>query len=236
MLTVDLVKNPFPLAEKQVKTVLNHGNTKYVRKASGSFLSSCGQNITRQALHTDSMLSNEYQALVVLSEGITPTEFLIRDEESQSQDEITNEPQRYSRKGIEQKILNEEIRRKVERRFEFLLRKPDESQIWPISKAPLELGDLIIFAGDTYHRGAAWSSKKDRKIMFFTYQLQSKQGKKVAKDYQFHSVMAAYAVHGINKHAYKVIQEMNDPEVLPPLYKHMDDGTQKSYLKFIENK
>ena len=170
------------------------------------------------------------QVLIILSDNATPTEFRPRSEAEQKINQFLTMPRRRKEKGKIGQAFKEDVVN-LKARFGSML-DPKDEKIMPISCTQLNMGDTIIFMGDTIHRGAEWNDlENSRNIIFFTF-IAEKYSRLQRQVSQFHPAILLEMIHGRSTELFKAIDEANDPLTDPPLYKFLPDDLQQQYERY----
>jgi hypothetical protein len=148
----------------------------------------------KQFIHSDNIVKNRYNGLIVLSDTATPTLFL---------------PKQYPDVAITQapilnangQIQDESERIRVRNKYSFMWNPVEslENKMRPLSSQPLKQGDLVLFEADMVHRGDACTN--DKTLLFF--HVRPTPSNYVEEDLQFHAGLLGSYIHGIIPSSYQ---------------------------------
>jgi hypothetical protein len=188
----------------------------------------------KQFIHSDNILKNRYNGLIVLSDTAAPTLFLPK----QWPDVAINASPLLDEDG---KILDPNIRTKLKEKYSYMWGPVEEIErkMRPLSSKPLKRGDLVLFEADTVHCGDASSDNK--KLLFFHAR---DNNASVQEDLQFHAGLLGSMIYGNipgtlqDKNDYFGMIKRHDESLkdatvsLPSL---LNEEVTEAYLKWLEN-
>lgn len=186
----------------------------------------------KQVIHSDNILKNRYNGLIVLSESATPTIFLPK---QQPDIPILERPLLNANGTISDKSLRTRLKDKYWYMWEDL--QELERKMRPVCGRPLKSGDLILFEADMVHRG---DTCNDNKTLLFFHA--SNTTSRVEEDLQFHAGLLGSMVYGENpknpqqKNNYFEMIRRHDQSIenaIVPLIGLLGDEVQASYNEWL---
>jgi hypothetical protein len=188
--------------------------------------------VQKQFIHSDNILKNRYNGLIVLSDFATPTLFLPK----QQPDVTINASPLLDLNG---KIVDPNIRTKIKEKYSYMWGPVEEieSKMRPLSSKPLKRGDLVLFEADMVHRGD--ESMVNKTLLFFHARDSTAT---VQEDLQFHAGLLGSMIYGNipgkrhDKNEYFGIIKRHDEALkdatvsLPSL---LNEDVSKEYMKWL---
>ncbi|KAI8901715.1 hypothetical protein BC833DRAFT_87011 [Globomyces pollinis-pini] len=184
----------------------------------------------KQFIHSDDILKERYNGIIVLSDNATPPIFLRK---KYPDVKLYNFPTL----DQEGRVLDDLLRSTIAQKYFFMMEPPGlvEPFMHYVSAQPLKKGDLILFEADMVYRGAQIFENETG--VFFHLR---KPTPSATVDLQFHAGQLGSLLFGTNpreKESYFNMIRMHDdsiPDTTVPLYDLLGDTVKKSYLEWLK--